>query len=110
MQSGDGIIGKLLMNKSSGENFDTTLVNLKNSLAQLEIFIKKHRTAGCWVMIDQINSSRGMRVLFGLAATVIIIAGIYLAQSVVVLFLLSFFLALLGTPLVLWLKKKRVPS
>ncbi len=61
-------------------------------------------------MIDQINSSRGMRVLFGLAATVIIIAGIYLAQSVVVLFLLSFFLALLGTPLVLWLKKKRVPS
>lgn len=61
-------------------------------------------------MIDQINSSRGMRILFSTAAIVIIIAGVYLAQSVVVLFLLSFFLALLGTPMVLWLKEKRVPS
>ncbi|HSD62469.1 MAG TPA: MlaD family protein [Ignavibacteriaceae bacterium] len=41
MQAGNGIMGKLLMDKSTGENFDTTLVNLKNSLAQFEIFIKK---------------------------------------------------------------------
>ncbi len=41
MQSGKGIMGKLLMDKSTGENFDTTLINLKNSLAQFEIFIKK---------------------------------------------------------------------
>ncbi|HSD62468.1 MAG TPA: AI-2E family transporter [Ignavibacteriaceae bacterium] len=61
-------------------------------------------------MNDQINSSRGTRILFSTAAIVIIIAGVYLAQSVVVLFLLSFFLALLGTPMVLWLKEKRVPS
>ncbi len=61
-------------------------------------------------MINETDSSRGMRVLFGLAAVVVIMAGVYLAQSVVILFLLSFFLALLGTPLVLWLKKKRVPS
>ncbi len=61
-------------------------------------------------MIDQINSSRGTRILFSLAAIVVIIAGVYLAQSVVVLFLLSFFLALLGTPMVLWLKEKRIPS
>ncbi len=61
-------------------------------------------------MTDQINSSRGMRILFSLAAIVVIIAGTYLAQSVVVLFLLSFFLALLGTPMVLWLKAKRIPS
>ncbi len=61
-------------------------------------------------MIEQINSFRGMRILIGAAAFVIIIAGINLAQSVVVLFLISFFLALLGTPPVLWLKEKRIPS
>lgn len=61
-------------------------------------------------MTEQINSSRGMRILIGAAALVIIIAGINLAQSVVVLFLVAFFLALLGTPLVLWLKGKKIPS
>jgi AI-2 transport protein TqsA len=61
-------------------------------------------------MAEQINSSRGMRILIGAAALVIIIAGINLAQSVVVLFLVSFFLALLGTPPVLWLKGKNIPS
>jgi AI-2 transport protein TqsA len=61
-------------------------------------------------MIEQITSFRGMRMLIGAAALVIIIAGIYLAQSVVVLLLISFFLALLGTPPVLWLKAKRIPS
>jgi AI-2 transport protein TqsA len=61
-------------------------------------------------MIEQINSFRGMRILFGLAAVVIILAGINLAQSVVVLFLASFFIALLGTPPVLWLKEKNIPS
>jgi AI-2 transport protein TqsA len=40
----------------------------------------------------------------------IIVAGINLAQSVVVLFLVSFFLALLGTPPELWLKEKHIPS
>ena len=44
------------------------------------------------------------------AALVIIIAGINLAQSVVLLFLVSIFLAILGTPGVLWLKSKRIPS
>lgn len=48
MQSGNGIMGKLLMDKSTGQNFDTTLVNLKNSLAQFEIFIKKAQ--GSWLL------------------------------------------------------------
>ena len=61
-------------------------------------------------MVEQNNFSRGMRILIGAAALVIIIAGVNLAQSVVVLFLVSFFLALLGTPLVLWLKGKHIPS
>jgi len=61
-------------------------------------------------MTEQINSSRGFRILISVAALVIIIAGISFAQSVVVLLLFSFFLALLGTPLVLWLKEKHIPS
>jgi AI-2 transport protein TqsA len=61
-------------------------------------------------MTEQIISNHVMRGLIYLVSFVLIIAGIYLAQSVVVLFLVSFFLALLGTPPVLWLKEKRVPS
>ena len=61
-------------------------------------------------MTEQSDSFCGMHILVGVAALVIIIAGISLAQSVVVLFLVSFFLALLGTPPVLWLKEKRIPS
>jgi AI-2 transport protein TqsA len=61
-------------------------------------------------MTEKIDSFDGMHILVGVAALVIIIAGINLAQSVVVLFLVSFFLALLGTPPVIWLKEKRIPS
>jgi predicted PurR-regulated permease PerM len=61
-------------------------------------------------MTEQNNSSREMRILIATAALVIIIAGVSFAQSVVVLILLSFFLALLGTPPVLWLKEKHIPT
>jgi predicted PurR-regulated permease PerM len=61
-------------------------------------------------MIDQINSHHGTRFLISAAALVIIVYGIYQAQAVVALLLLSVFLALLGTPPVLWLKRKHVPS
>ena len=61
-------------------------------------------------MTEQNNSYRGMRTLVSIAAFVIIIAGINLAQSAIVLFLVSVFLSLLGTPSVLWLKEKRIPS
>ncbi len=53
---------------------------------------------------------QGTRFLIIAAALVIIMAGISLAQSVIVLGLLSVFLALIGTPPVLWLEKKRIPS
>jgi predicted PurR-regulated permease PerM len=61
-------------------------------------------------MVEKFNSFRGMRILIGAAAFVIIVAGISFAQSVVVLFLFSFFVALLGIPPVIWLKEKRFPS
>lgn len=56
------------------------------------------------------NYSREIHFLIGTAALVIILAGINLAQSVVVIFLIAFFLSLLGAPSVIWLKKKHIPS
>ncbi len=61
-------------------------------------------------MTEQINSQRGIRFLVIAAALVIIIGGINLAQSVLVSFLVAVFLAILGTPPVLWLERKRIPS
>ncbi|MHB8339421.1 MAG: hypothetical protein ACYDEE_18560, partial [Ignavibacteriaceae bacterium] len=56
------------------------------------------------------GSQSAVRFLVIAAALVIIIAGINLAQSVIVLSLISVFLALIGTPPVLWLEQKRIPS
>jgi AI-2 transport protein TqsA len=61
-------------------------------------------------MTDQGNIYRETRFLVIAAALVIIIYGVNQAQSVVALLLVSVFLALLGTPLVLWFERKRVPS
>jgi predicted PurR-regulated permease PerM len=61
-------------------------------------------------MIEQNNSQRGIRFLVTAAALVIIIMGINQAQSVLVSFLVAVFLAMLGTPPVLWLERKRIPS
>ncbi len=61
-------------------------------------------------MTEQSDSHRGARILVIVAALVIIIWGIYQAQSVLVWFLVSVFLAILGSPPLLWLERKRVPS
>ena len=61
-------------------------------------------------MTEQNNSQQGIRFLIIAAALVIIIWGINQAQSVLVSFLVAVFLAMLGTPPVVWLERKRVPS
>jgi AI-2 transport protein TqsA len=61
-------------------------------------------------MTEQSDLSRGTRFLIIAAALVIIIGGINQAQSVLVSFLIALFLATLGTPPVLWLERKRIPS
>ncbi|MBK7497881.1 MAG: MCE family protein [Ignavibacteriales bacterium] len=40
IQSGEGVVGKLLMDQSMGQNLDSTLINLKKGLAEFEIFMK----------------------------------------------------------------------
>jgi predicted PurR-regulated permease PerM len=61
-------------------------------------------------MTEQTNFSRGARFLIIAAALVIIIGGINQARSVLVSFLVAVFLAMLGTPPVLWLERKRIPT
>ncbi len=61
-------------------------------------------------MTEQNNSQQGIRFLVIAAALVIIVWGINQAQSVLVSFLVAVFLAMLGTPPVLWLERKRIPS
>lgn len=61
-------------------------------------------------MNENIPSPRRTNSLINGAAIVIIVMGIYQAQSVLVLLLLSVFLAVLGTPPVMWLKHKRIPN
>jgi phospholipid/cholesterol/gamma-HCH transport system substrate-binding protein len=41
IQSGEGMIGKLFMDQSMGQNLDSTLINLKDGLAEFKIFMKK---------------------------------------------------------------------
>ena len=61
-------------------------------------------------MIEQNNSQQGIRFLVMTAALVIILVGINQAQSVLVSFLVAVFFAIIGTPPVLWLERKRIPS
>lgn len=61
-------------------------------------------------MTEQNNSQQGIRFIVIAAALVIIISGINQAQSVLVSFLLAIFFAIIGTPPVLWLERKRIPS
>jgi predicted PurR-regulated permease PerM len=61
-------------------------------------------------MTDQNDSHRGIRLLIIAATLVIILWGINQAQSVVALFLVSAFLAVIGTVPVLWMERNRIPT
>lgn len=61
-------------------------------------------------MVEQPSPRHKTHVLVVLAALVIILFGISEAQSVLTLLLVSVFLAVLGTPPVLWLIHRKVPE
>ncbi len=61
-------------------------------------------------MTEPSNQKRGVRFLIIMAALVVITWGIYQARSILQLFLVSVFLAVMGTPLLLSVEKKRVPT
>jgi AI-2 transport protein TqsA len=61
-------------------------------------------------MMKKSDSPLGTSFLGITASLVLIIWGVIQAQSVLVLMLVALFLAVLGAPLVLWLKEKRIPT
>lgn len=62
------------------------------------------------MLLEKDSHEHGFRFLITAAALVIIIGGISQAQSVLVSLLVAIFFAMLGTPPVYWLTKRRVPS
>ncbi len=61
-------------------------------------------------MTERRELPRGTHFLIVAATLVIIIEGVNRAQSVLVSLLVAGFLAMLGTPPVLWLERKRIPT
>ena len=61
-------------------------------------------------MNERVDLPRGMRFLVIAATLVVIVSGIHQAQSVLAALLVAVFLAMLGTPPVLWLERKRIPT
>jgi len=46
--AGNGALGRLLMDSTAGQNFDSTLIHLKESAAELKLLLEKARTS--WLM------------------------------------------------------------
>ncbi len=61
-------------------------------------------------MNERIDLPRGTRFLVIAATLVVIVSGIHQAQSVLASLLVAVFLSMLGTPPVLWLERKRIPT
>lgn len=61
-------------------------------------------------MTEHTGTSKGTRTLIGAAALVVVIWGINQAQAALMSSLVAVFLAALGTPLVAWLQRRRVPA
>jgi predicted PurR-regulated permease PerM len=59
---------------------------------------------------DRATATGGTHLLVGAAALVILTWGAYQARSVLVSLLVSIFFAILGTPPLLWLQRRRVPT
>ncbi len=55
------------------------------------------------------NNTNVYKIWLGLAAFIIIIAGVKAASSIIVLFLLSVFIAIVSTPAIFWLEKLKMP-
>ncbi|MFC1495561.1 AI-2E family transporter [Thermodesulfobacteriota bacterium] len=59
-------------------------------------------------MIDSINKSNASKVMLIVASFVIIVAGMKAAQPILVPFLLSVFIAIISSPLLYWLNRKKI--
>ena len=61
-------------------------------------------------MLERHEDNRGARVLVGLASAVVLVAGMKAAGSLLSLFFLALVLAILTLPVMMWLRRRGVPS
>ena len=61
-------------------------------------------------MTEEKTTRIGARSLILAAATIVVIAGLKAAQSLIIPFLLALFLAIICTPAITWMTRRRVPS
>ena len=61
-------------------------------------------------IVNESQSSRMFRFLIGVAAFVIVVAGMFAAKAILVPFLLSVFIAIISTPALFGLEKRGVPK
>lgn len=62
------------------------------------------------MVFDQLDQTRGTRILFTLALGVILVYGLRLMQPIMLPFLMAAFLAITSLPMVIWLQRRRVPA
>ncbi|HEY3486511.1 MAG TPA: hypothetical protein VGL10_00460 [Gammaproteobacteria bacterium] len=60
--------------------------------------------------MSETTLSTPLRLLIGLAAFVVIIAGMKAAADILMPFLLAAFIAIIAAPAIFWLEKRKVPS
>jgi predicted PurR-regulated permease PerM len=60
-------------------------------------------------MADQKRTGIGARSLMLGAATIVVLAGLKLAQSLIIPFLLALFLAMICSPAITWMTRRRIP-
>lgn len=60
-------------------------------------------------MTDNIKNSSAFKIMVIIASFVIIVAGMKAAQPILVPFLLSVFIAIISSPLLYWLNRKKIP-
>lgn len=61
-------------------------------------------------MFDKFELGPGARFLLILAAVVVVVAGLRVAQPILLPFALAVFLAILSLPVMMWLQRRRVPT
>jgi len=62
------------------------------------------------MILDRTEQAPGLRFMFSLACLVVIVYGLKMARPILLPSALALFLAILSLPIMLWLKRKRVPT
>ena len=62
------------------------------------------------MILDRMDQNPGLRVLFGMACLVVVVFGLRYAAPILLPSFLALFLAILSLPIMIWLRRHRVPK